>query len=59
MVLQNKFLTRSSNRTKGAVTFFAKTRKKTARTFCRLAWRYMLSKVIWLVQSMLGNLRFL
>jgi hypothetical protein len=34
-------LTRRSNRTKGAVTFFAKTRKKTARTFCRLAWRYV------------------
>jgi len=33
-------LTRRSNRTKGAVTFFAKTRKKTANNFCRLAWRY-------------------
>jgi len=35
-------------RTKYAVIFFAKTRKKTAIKFCRLAKRYWSSLALWL-----------
>jgi len=47
--MDNKTLNQKLKRTKYAVIFFAKTRKKTAIKFSRLAKRYWSSLVFWLL----------